>query len=332
MRRILFVSLLMLGGIPQVQKSWAQESDSLKHKRALAYYQEEKYENAYNLFLELYDAGYKRPIMAYNLGIMTEDGTGTSKDLSQALDYYEESANLGFAEAQNQLGYLLMYSDESGFSEVLKKKHKGADPYNMALRWLRLSAKQNNGRGYYLLATFYLGEGCLHSFYPPVSPYDLFQKSAELGYFWGKFHAGYDAYCCGDYDKAISWLREVDTADPTAWLYGVSAKQLLTICFYMKDYSQYLPWSIQETCGGGSWFTMKYRDGIAFGAQKKDNHQGAILFMSMDGQISSRMPFIYDNCSGVDDEGYFDLDIRDEEDMIKWSGYVDINGQEKPTK
>lgn len=97
---------------------------------------------AYRLAAEKGDAKAQ-----YNLGLLYEFGTGVSKDVVQAAQWYVKAAEQGYAEAQVRLGiFYQAYAVPPNFTEAAK--------------WYRKAAEQNYLMGAINLGNLYLqGDG-----------------------------------------------------------------------------------------------------------------------------------------------------------------------------
>jgi len=84
----------------------------------------------------------------YNLGMMYVQGSGVSRDLVQAADWFRKAADQGLAEAQAKLGAL--YANGKGV----------AQDYEKAALWLSKAANQLNAASQYDLGVLYAnGQG-----------------------------------------------------------------------------------------------------------------------------------------------------------------------------
>ena len=103
------------------------------------------------------DAGYQ-----CDLGNMYWEGDGTLKDPKQALYWYKKSAMQGNAEAQCELGLMMMIT--SLRSEINNKRttQKTKRSYIQGVFWLKKSAEQGNAEAQYRLGIAYSnGNGIL---------------------------------------------------------------------------------------------------------------------------------------------------------------------------
>ncbi len=86
---------------------------------------------------------YTQSAAQCNLGYMYEKGNGVSEDYSEAVRWYREAAEQGYATAQYNLG--CMYYGGKGVSK----------DYTEAIRWFRMAAEQGNARAQYNLGMMY---------------------------------------------------------------------------------------------------------------------------------------------------------------------------------
>lgn len=90
------------------------------------------------------------------LGTLYKKGRGVEKSIAKATEYFEQSAELGYAPSQNKLGCLLM---------------KQRDKESEAVKWLQLAAEQNHPAAQRNLGYMYLGGLGI-------------EKSNEKGVYW----------------------------------------------------------------------------------------------------------------------------------------------------
>lgn len=115
-----------------VKNTPAQTASSAEQKfeQGIAAYKRQDYATALKIFSELANQGYADA--QNNLGFMYENGQGVAKDYRQALLWYQKAANQGYAVAQQNLG--LMYADGLGVAQDFKQ----------ARFWFEKAAAQGN--------------------------------------------------------------------------------------------------------------------------------------------------------------------------------------------
>ncbi|EGD45806.1 Sel1 domain protein repeat-containing protein [Ruminiclostridium papyrosolvens DSM 2782] len=134
--------------------------------------------------------------LQYRLGYMLYTGTGTEKNISAAIIYFEKSAKLGNVHAQYMLGKIYM-EDGSEYEDIEK-----------ALKWLAKAADNGNDLAQYALGKLYHDGNHLDK--NVLRAAELFTKSAEQ-------ENQYAAYALGrmylanedipeDVPMAIKWL------------------------------------------------------------------------------------------------------------------------------
>ena len=145
-----------------------------KYKWGKYCYDNKKYGEAVKLFSELAELGYAD---AQNvLGFCYDMGNGVSRDYKEAVKLYRKSAEQGNASAQNNLGYC--YSKGNGVPQDYKK----------AVEWYRKSARQGNASAQNNLGNcYYKGNGVPQDYKEAVIWY---QKSAEQGFSSAQYNLG----------------------------------------------------------------------------------------------------------------------------------------------
>ena len=119
----------------------------------------------------------------------------SAQSYSQAL---LDSANAGYASAQNKLGY--MYEKGEGVTK----------DYAEALKWFRKAAEQGNAKAQYNLGVMYInGEGVTQDYAEALK---WFRKAAEQGDAGAQYNLGF-MYLMGngvtkDYAEALKWFRK----------------------------------------------------------------------------------------------------------------------------
>ena len=117
-------------------------------------------------------AGQGDPSSQYLLGLMYEDGVGTSINIIKAFEWYYKSANTGYLKAQVQLGVMYWHG------EGVEKK------YNEAISWLEKAAIQGHmGSQVELGIAYMMGYGVDVNFQKSLK-WSL--KAADQGDYWSK--------------------------------------------------------------------------------------------------------------------------------------------------
>ena len=89
----------------------AENGDKNAQAKLADYYDDKQdYQQAFNWYQKSANQGYATA--QYNLGVMYRDGQGVRQDYQQAFNWYQKSANQGYAAAQNNLG--VMYDEGQG--------------------------------------------------------------------------------------------------------------------------------------------------------------------------------------------------------------------------
>ena len=120
-----------------------------------------------------------------------------SQEYTEAVKWYKLSAEQGYAQAQNYIGYCYQHG------KGVKKD------YEEAVKWYRLSAEQGNSYAQKNLGNcYYDGYGVKRNYNEAVKWYKL---SAEHGNPYGQCHLG-DCYYYGkgvkkDYAEAVKWYK-----------------------------------------------------------------------------------------------------------------------------
>ena len=83
----------------------AENGDKNAQAKLADYYDDKQdYQQAFNWYQKSANQGYATA--QYNLGVMYRDGQGVRQDYQQAFNWYQKSANQGYAAAQNNLGVM----------------------------------------------------------------------------------------------------------------------------------------------------------------------------------------------------------------------------------
>ena len=111
---------------------------------------------------------------------MYHNGYGVVQNYTEAVNWYRKSAEQGYAEAQNNLGW--MYQNGYGV----------AQSYTEAVNWFRKSAEQGYAEAQYNLGAMYAnGDGVAQNYTEAVK---WFRKSAEQGYAEAQNNLGWMYY------------------------------------------------------------------------------------------------------------------------------------------
>lgn len=130
---------------------------------AINCYQAGSYEQAFSLFMK----NHENATAQYYLGIMYENGRGTSKNYDNALKWYRKAADKGYAKAQNNMGG--MYYEGRGV----------AKDYKTAYNWYKKAAEQGDETAQSNLGIMYFnGQGVNKDYNEAAS---WFHKAAEQG-------------------------------------------------------------------------------------------------------------------------------------------------------
>jgi len=164
--------------------------------QGVSYFNEKNYEKALELYRQSAELGDAGGQV--NLGVMYRNGYGVERDYAEAAKWYRKSAEQGNSVGQRNLG--LLY--ENGFG--VEKD------YDEAINWYRKSAEQGDADGQIGLANMYFrGYGVEQDF---VEAFKLFLKSAEQGNVMGQYNIGL-MYESGngvpqDTAEAIKWYTK----------------------------------------------------------------------------------------------------------------------------
>jgi len=106
------------------------------------------------------------------LGVMYENGYGTTVDVYEAVKWFRKSAEQGYHWGQHNLG--IMYRDGKGVKR----------DFSLAIYYFQKAAEQNNENAFASLGHMIEnGQGITKNFHEAIS---LYQKSARLGYKWAQ--------------------------------------------------------------------------------------------------------------------------------------------------
>ena len=174
------------------------------------------------------------------LGMCYERGLGFEKSDAEAVKWYRKSAEQGYAIAQNNLGYMYMYSDGRGVEQSEAE----------AVKWYRKAAEQGHVYAQYNLGTCYdKGRGVKQSDAEAVKWY---RKSAEQGYAYAQNNLGVmyeNGRGVEQSDvEAVKWYRkaaeqgDADAQCDLGWMYrnghGVGQSDTEAVKWYRKSAEQ----------------------------------------------------------------------------------------------
>lgn len=154
---------------------YVEENDEEILKKANNLYNNEKFEEAFNLYKKLANKG--NSIAQNSLGMMYGQGKGIEKNESKAFEWHLKSAEQGLPTAQNNVGYCY----ENGFGTY-------EDKYE-AFEWYLKSAKQG-----YAVAQNRIGICYQDGIGTEEDEYEAFEwylKSAKQGYAAAQNNVGY---------------------------------------------------------------------------------------------------------------------------------------------
>ena len=184
-----------LKGVTPIKIDTSLSVEQLNNK-GWDYYNKKDYNSAVQYYYESAKLGYAAA--QHNLGYCYDEGLGVTKDLYEAVKWYRKAADQGNAAAQNNLGYC--YAKGLGVTK---------DQYE-AVKWYRKAAEQGDKVAQFTLGNCYRkGLGVTKDEYEAVKWY---RKAAEQGYAAAQNSLGY-CYEKGlgvtqDYYEAVKWYRK----------------------------------------------------------------------------------------------------------------------------
>ncbi|MHB9147125.1 MAG: tetratricopeptide repeat protein [Candidatus Amoebophilus sp.] len=155
-----------------------------------------QYKIAADIYQESANQGYAEA--QNNLGWMYHNGLGLNKDYTQALAWYQKAADQGYAEAQCNLGDMYYYG-----LGVCKN-------YTQALTWYQKAAGQDHAKAQHNLGWIYQkGLGVDKDYTQALAWY---QKAADQGHAEAYYNLGW-IYQNGlgidkDYTQALAWYQK----------------------------------------------------------------------------------------------------------------------------
>ena len=231
-------------------------------------------EDPYSLWLRGKDAYYK-------------------KEYKEAFRFFEQSANLGYAEAQDMVGTCYY------FGEGVEKN------YAEAIKWYRKAAEQEWAPAIFSLGCCYArGEGVAIDKPESVR---LYRKAAELGHATAQFNLGNDYYFGEgvekDYTEAFKWFKKAAEQNQKEAMYN------LGVCYeygegVAMNYSEALKWYRKAANQGHADAQFNLGGCYASGLGVDQSHSEAFKWYHkaadqghMDAQFN--LGFCYDNGQGV---------------------------------
>lgn len=251
----------------------AQTADEY-YKKAKSYYDRNDYANAMVWFEKSANLG---DADAQNyLGLFYEEGLGTGINYIKAAEWYQKAADQGNAEGQNNLAYLY-------------RKGLGVDQnYSKALELYQKAADQGN-------AAAVFGMGFMHEFGLGVKKdhskaLELYKKSANMGYASAQCNIGY-MYQEGegvpkDDVVAVQWYKKAANQGHKV------AQCNLGVCYedgigVPKDYSKALS-LYQKSADQGYEYAIEYLGKLR---KKMDDLSGTELKSSLD-KVDTEIPSV----------------------------------------
>lgn len=214
------VGPLLIGIIASVAVFTASPSIAQSHISAVSAYDRGDYAIARSKWQQLADQG--DPQAMIQIGLMHLRGHGVRRSSIEAAKWFRMGANLGNAEAQFKLGFLLAnigLAPDDSVGHVQKNYAEG-------LRWYRAAAKQGHN-----LAAFHTGHaysyarGVKQNFGEALHWY---KRAARLGNSHGAFNVGF-MYFHGqgipqDVPKSLMWFK---IATDLGYVFGPSVLEIL---------------------------------------------------------------------------------------------------------
>ena len=150
--------------------------------------------------------GIEKAKELFELGLKYHDGNGVPQDSKKALDYYRQSAEQGYDEAQYVIG--LYYKDD--LSDIPNE----SPDLQKSAEWLAKAVQQNHsGAQFHLALAYRNGDGVSKD---NKKSMELCHKAAQQGHDYAQFILGlyYSGGLKGmdnahnDRAKAIDWLKK----------------------------------------------------------------------------------------------------------------------------
>lgn len=228
---------------------------------------------------------------------------GKRKDLKEALKWIRMAAELGYAEAQCELGGLF-YSGTGVEND-----------YTEAVKWFHLAAEQGQIHALYNLGlAYYWGNGVIQDY---VEAARWYRKAADQGYACGERELG-RCYENGkgvaqDYDEAVKWYRKAaDKRDSCAQV-------LLGICYedgkgVAQDYDEAVKWYRKAADQGDDFGLYNMGECYYWGHGVQQSYTEAIKWYRKaadQGHLGAQcdIGYLYENGKGV---------AQDYTEAVKW--------------
>ena len=143
------------------------------YEKAMAAAEEQRYKEAYEIIMEALMP--RTPDELYNWGVAYYNGHGVEKDISSALEWFEEADKVGSGSASRALGLCYLYGN--GVEKNLE----------LAAKYMTRGAEADNAEAQYNLGMMYShGEGVEKN---PTEALKWFEKSAKHFYERGRIAA-----------------------------------------------------------------------------------------------------------------------------------------------
>ena len=190
---------------------------------------------AEHCFRRLADGG--DPAAQYWLGIAYAQGRGAEKDEAQALKWFDQSAQQGYARAQQKLD-----APETPTPDQLFARYQQEPDQAKRMEYLKMSARQGYAEAQYQLGDcYYYGRGVEDR----AQAAQWYRKAADQGHAQAQYELGF-CYYIGigvkkDYVQAIQWFRRAAEQG------HADAQYQLGDCYYgglgvKKDSAQAVQW------------------------------------------------------------------------------------------
>ena len=167
-------------------------------EKANELYDNEDYTQAVEYYRQAAEMGYA-PAQCY-LGDCYDEGEGVKEDKSIAVKWYRKAAEQNYAEGQRDLGLCYYYGD--GVPQN----------YEEAVKWLSLSAEQNDAIAQCFMGKCYQNGTGVNK--DNSKAFEYFRKSAEQNNPEGMFEY---ALCIEDFDQCLEWLQKaIDAGNENA--------------------------------------------------------------------------------------------------------------------
>ena len=224
------------------------------------------FEWAFRGFLALESKSHDDKLQ-YRLGQMFYTGTGTKKEETKAVEFWQRAARLGNANAQYALA-----------SHWLKT---GTGDLQQALEWIQKAAEGENTAAMYSLGKLYLEDEVV----PPdiKRAIELFEKAALKGHDYAAYRLG-RLYLSGEkieknVELAMEWLRQAAGANNSYALYTLG-KLFLMGADVPKDIERSIYYFKRATEGGNEYAEFQLGKLYLLGEDVPKNVEEAITRLS----------------------------------------------------